>query len=144
MRMAESGAICQYLTERYGRAPFKRAFGDPDYPAYLQWIHAGEATLAPPLIAIAQHTMMWPEAKRAPHVAVDAADTFRNRLQVLDRALTGRHFLLGSDMSAADVMVGYAFVLAGFFKLMGDAPPHVAAYWRRLQDRPAFQKAMSA
>ena len=50
-RMVESGAICQYLTEKYGKAPFKRMLGDADYPRYLQWLHAGEATLTPPLVA---------------------------------------------------------------------------------------------
>jgi glutathione S-transferase len=29
-RMVESGAICQYLTERYGKHPFKRSLGDAD------------------------------------------------------------------------------------------------------------------
>ena len=61
VRMTESGAICQYLTEKYGHAPFKKVLGDADYPAYLQWIHAGEATMTPPLGAVAQHT---PEAGR--------------------------------------------------------------------------------
>jgi glutathione S-transferase len=140
-RMVESGAICQYLTDKYGKHPFRRQLGDPDYPTYLQWLHAGEATLTPPLAAIAQHTSIRPEAARIPQVANEAAETFKERLAVLDAHLSGKHYLLGADMSAADVMVGYALHLATLFRLMGDAPSHVGAYWKRLRERPAYKAA---
>ena len=143
VRMVESGAICQYLTERYGKAPFRRELGDPDYPVYLQWLHAGEATMTPPLANIAQHTSIRPQAMRIPQVAAEAVETFRERLHVLDAHLSGKHYILGADMSAADVMVGYALHLAALFRLMDDAPAHVSAYWKRLQERPAYQRAIA-
>lgn len=143
VRMVESGAICQYLTEKYGKAPFRRALGDPDYPTYLQWLHAGEATLTPPLGNIAQHTRLRPEAARIPQVASEAVETFRERLKVLDAHLAGKHYLLGAEMSAADVMVGYALHLASLFRLMSDAPTHVGAYWKRLSARAAYKAAVA-
>lgn len=142
-RMVESGAICQYLTEKYGKHPFRRELGDPDYPTYLQWLHAGEATMTPPLSNIAMHTRYRPEATRIPQVAAESAETFKERLHVLDHHLAGKHYLLGADMCAADVMVGYALHLASLFKLMGDAPMHVRDYWARLQARPAYQRAIA-
>lgn len=147
VRMVESGAICQYLTEKYGKAPFKRVLGDADYPAYLQWIHAGEATLTPPLGAIAQHTLIRPQEKRIPTIAAESADMFKQRLHVIEKWLHGRDrrdYLLGADMTAADVMVGYALHLADLFGLMQEAPNNVSDYWKRLQDRPAYQKAIAA
>jgi glutathione S-transferase len=143
VRMVESGAICQYLTEKYGKHPFRRELGDPDYPTYLQWLHAGEATMTPPLGAIAQHTRLRPEDKRIPQVAFEAVETFKERLGVLDAHLNGKHYLLGADMSAADVMVGYALHLASLFTLMDDTPAHVGAYWKRLRERPAYQRAIA-
>ena len=143
VRMVESGAICQYLTEKYGKAPFRRDLGDPAYPTYLQWLHAGEATMTPPLANIAQHTSIRPEAMRIPQVASESVETFKERLQVLDAHLHGKHFLLGADMSAADVMVGYALHLAALFGLMKDAPSHAGAYWKRLSARPAYQRAVA-
>lgn len=142
VRMVESGAICQYLTEKYGKHPFRRELGDPDYPTYLQWLHAGEATLTPPLANIAQHTSIRPEAMRIPQVASESVATFRERLAVLDAHLNGKHYLLGAEMSAADVMVGYALHLASLFKLLEDAPAHVGAYWKRLAARPAYKRAV--
>jgi glutathione S-transferase len=143
-RMVESGAICQYLTERYGKHPFKRSLGDADYPRYLQWLHAGEATLTPPLTALAQHTMLRTAEKRVPMIAGEAAETFKERLAVLDAHLGETGYLLGTDFTAADVMVGYALHLAALMGLMADAPDDVAKYWKRLSERPAYQKAIAA
>ncbi len=146
VRMVESGAICQYLTEKYGKAPFKKTLADADYPAYLQWLHAGEATLTPPLSDIAQHSVVRPESKRIPALVPDAAERFKERLAVVDAALRGRDandYLIGRDMTAADVMVGYALHLASLFGLMADAPQNVSGYWKRLQQRPAYQKAVA-
>lgn len=144
VRMTESGAICQYLTERYGKAPFRRQLGDPDYPAYLQWLHAGEATLSPPLAAVAAHTMLRPEPRRIPIVAEESAERFREHVKVLDQQLGETGFLLGNDFTAADVMVGYALHLASLMGLMRDVPDDVGKYWKRLSERPAYQKAVAA
>lgn len=144
VRMSESGAICQYLTEKYGKHPFKRELADPDYPAYLQWIHAGEATMTPPLASVAQHTVMRPPEKRVAMIAGEAAETFKERLKVLDRSLGEGGYLLGADITAADVMVGYALHLASLFNLLSDAPDDVQKYWGRLSAREAYQRAVAA
>jgi glutathione S-transferase len=144
VRMSESGAICQYLTEKYGKRPFLRSLGDADYPAYLQWIHAGEATLTPPLTAIAAHTRLRPAEKRIASIAAEAVETFRGRMAVLDQTLGETGYLLGDDFTAADVMVGYALHLANFFGLLKDAPDDIAKYWARVSARPAYQKAIAA
>jgi glutathione S-transferase len=144
IRMTESGAICQYLTEKYGRHPFRRVMGDADYPSYLQWIHAGEATLTPPLGTLAQHTMIRPAEKRVAMIAGEAVETFHTRMKVLDKWMGGRGFLLGDDFTAADVMVGYALHLGNLMGLLKDTPKDVQHYWERLAARPAYQKAVSA
>ncbi len=144
VRMTESGAICHYLTEKYGHAPFKRALGDADYPAYLQWIHAGEATLTPPLTALSQHTVIRPPEHRLQAVAAEAGEAFRDRLVALDRQLGETGYLLGNDFTAADVMVGYALHVANLLGLMADVPDDVGKYWVRLSQREAYRRALAA
>jgi glutathione S-transferase len=144
VRMVESGAICQYLTEKYGHAPFKRTLADADYPLYLQWIHAGEATLTPPLGALAQHTVVRPAERRISQIAQEALETFKQRMLVLDQHLGETGYLLGEHFTAADVMVGYALHLASLLGAMADAPDDVAKYWARLQSREGYQRAIAA
>jgi glutathione S-transferase len=144
VRIVESGAICHYLTEKYGHRPFKRVLGDADYAAYLQWMHAGEATLTPPLSAIAQHTMIRPAERRVPMMAQEAVETFHERMKVLDKWMGGSGYLLGEDFTAADVMVGYALHLASLMRLIGDTPRDIQDYWKRLSGRQAYKNAIAA
>ena len=44
--MSESVAIMQYLAARYGPTPLAPASDDPTYPAYLQYLIYGEASLS--------------------------------------------------------------------------------------------------
>ena len=47
-RMTESAAICEYLATRYGPSPLAVTSDEPDYGAWLDWLHRGEATLTFP------------------------------------------------------------------------------------------------
>ena len=53
--------------------------------------------------------------------------------------ITGREFILGAELSAADICLGYTLLLCeGQAPLEGEEYANVLAYWRRLQQRPAF------
>ncbi len=139
----ESGAIVQYLLETYGNGRLEPKIGSPERPKFLQWLHFAEATLAPPLGQIVQHTLIRPEAERIAAVVPDARKAAGNALGVVERALAGRSWLQ-SEFSAADVMMGYSVALANFIKVVGDATPNVRAYLARCQERPAYRKATGA
>ena len=47
-RVFESCAILEYLGAKYGPTPLTPAATDPSYPAYLSFLHFGEASLAAP------------------------------------------------------------------------------------------------
>ena len=83
--MFESGAILEYLIEKYGNGPARPAIGSPDRGPYLQWLHFAEATAFPPIGDIARHTMFLPEAERIPQVAADGRVRAKNALDVLER-----------------------------------------------------------
>ena len=139
----ESGAICEYLVERYGKGRLAPAPGAPGRAAYLQWLHWGEASLTPPLGELVAQKFMRPEAERLPQVEGDARKRLRKSLDLLEQALAKGDYLLGAELSAADCVVAYALQLA---KLIGELPgdlPRIAAYHARCAARPAFQKAFA-
>ena len=139
----ESGAIVEYLLERYGRGRLAPAPGSPERGAFLQWLHWSEATCMPPLGEIVQHSFLRPEAERLPALVADASRRLARILGVVERELAQRDALLPSGFSAADIMLGYALQLA---KLLGRLPaelPRTHAYLARLAARPAFQKAFA-
>ena len=139
----ESGAIVQYLLERYGEGRFEPPVGSPERPTYLQWFHWGEATLLPPIVTMNSHRFVLREVDRS-EKAVDVARRQLARiLGVLEAAVAGRTFLVGDEFTAADLMVGYGVTLA---KLVGELPedlPAVHAWLDGLAQRPAYQTALS-
>ncbi len=141
--MFESGAILEYLIERYGNGRLAPAIGSPDRGPYLQWVHFAEATALPPIGDLTRHTLLLPEEARIPKVAEDGRMRAINVLNVLERALIGKDYLVGNDFSGADVMMGYFLMAARMLGVIGTTHPHVGAYWERLASRAAFQKALS-
>lgn len=142
--MFESGAIVEYLLERYGAGRLAPPAATPQRAQYLQWLHFGEATCLPPLSDLVQHTFMRPETERIPAMVPDATARVRAWLDVLEAALGDRAHVAGDAFSAADVMVGYAVALANLLGQIGPAHPNVAAYLARLEARPGFQRAFQS
>ena len=141
--MFESGAILEYVIEKYGNGRLAPAIGSPERGPYLQWVHFAEATAFPPVGDIARHTMFLPEAERLPQVAADGRVRAKNALDVLERALAGKDYLVGKELSGADIMMGYFLMAARMLGLFGADYPNVSAYWDRLAARPGLQKALS-
>ena len=48
--LAESGAILEFLTERYGDGRFVPAAGTPERLRYTYWMHYAEGSAMPPLL----------------------------------------------------------------------------------------------
>jgi len=141
--MFESGAIVEYVLERYGNGRLAPPAGSPARARYLQWFHWGEASLLPPLGDIAQHAMFRPEAERIPAMVADGKRRATAKLDVLEQALGGSAFLCGAELTAADVMVGYGVTIAALLGVVGDQHPNLRAYLARLETRPGFQKAFA-
>jgi glutathione S-transferase len=142
--MFESGAILEYVLERHGAGRLAPPPGAPLRASFLQWVYFAEATLMPPLGEIVRHTLFKPEAERIPAVVADARARAAATLNVLEDALEGKDYLLGSELSGADIMMGYSLQFAEWFGLLADAHPHLNAYLARLKARPAFQKAFAS
>lgn len=144
MTMFESGAIVEYLVERYGNGRLAPQVGTAQRGPYLQWIHFAEATCLPPLSDLAQHTMFKPEAERIPAIVPDAHARIATWLAALESSLAGKQYLVGSEFSAADVMMGYGLLLVKWFGQLGEQYPNVTGYLARLEERPGLQKALAS
>lgn len=142
--MTESAAILQYLAARHGPTPLAVDAGDPDYGAWLNWLHFGEATLTFPQTLVLRYRHLEPEARRRPEVADDYARWFLSRLRHVDRALAHGDHLCAGRFTMADISVGYALLLARTLGLDAAFGPALQAYWTRLSTRPAFLGAKRA
>ena len=141
-RMTESAAMCQYLAARHSPGGLDVRTDEPAYGAYLNWLHMSDATLTFPQTLVLRYTHFELPERRQPQVAADYARWFLARLRAVDTAVQQHEHLCAGRFTAADVAVGYALVLAQHLGLQAQFPTAVAAYWQRLQDRPAFLRAL--
>ncbi|MDO9235429.1 MAG: glutathione S-transferase family protein [Aquabacterium sp.] len=144
MLMTESAAICQYLATRAGATPLSIQPGDPQYGPFLNWLHFGEATLTVPQTIVLRYGRFEPLERRLPQAEADYRKWFLARLKGLEPALARHPYLCGDHLTAADISVGYALMLASYLDLTARFSPAVSAYWQRLQDGAGYQRALAA
>ena len=136
----ESGAIVQYVLDKYGEGAMVPTAGSTDYPTYLQWLHYAEGMIMPQINIIVVETIFLPEERRN-QTNVDRATKLLTRmLTAVDIHLQDREFLAG-EFSGADIMTGHACIVSGRLGADISDKPNVAAYIDRLEARPALQKA---
>lgn len=144
VRMTESAAICQYLAARHAPGTLDVGVEEPDYGAYLNHLHFGEATLTFPQTLVLRYARFEPPERRQPSVASDYARWFLARLKPLGPRLETRGFVCAERFTAADVSVAYALMLGEYLDLGSQYPATVRDYWARLQQRPAYRRALAA
>jgi glutathione S-transferase len=128
----ESAAICLHLCDKHPEANLMPAIGDPDRPEFHQWLAYLTATLQPELMVYfypAKHTT---NAEAASGIIQAQERRVGEIYSVLDEALEGRKFLLGSRISVCDY---FLFMLSHWGSGFSRPPlsyPNLGAYLRRL------------
>lgn len=144
-RMFETGAITEYLCERFPEAGLGREAGNPDRMAWLVWVHFAE-TISQHIAALTQqHIVLRDDAMRSPAVMKLEAARLSKCYDAIEARLStpieNRDMLLTSGFSAADISVGHAVYLAQKFCTL-ENHPETARWYKRLTERPAFQASL--
>lgn len=144
-RMFETGAITQYLCERYSPDRLGRSATSLDRMAWLVWVHFAETISQHAAALTQQHVVLYEDHMRSPVVMkLEAArlgkcyDALEARLST---PLENRDYLLTSGFSAADVSVGQAVYMARHFAKL-DNHPETAAWFARISERASFQASL--
>jgi glutathione S-transferase len=137
----ETGAITQYLCEKYPETGLGRDIGHLERLEWLQWLHYAETIAVHGATLTQQHIVIFEDKDRSPLLMKLERRRLEKTLEVLDKALEGRDYLLKSGFSAVDTNIGYSIHIARYFTPLA-AFPNVEAYYLRLNRRPAFQKSI--
>lgn len=134
----ESNSIIRYLADRQNASAF--AGGTAAERARIsKWMDWQLSTLNPPITALFGQLVRLSADKRDQAIIDANVKTFRNLMGVLARALPEEGFLFGSDISAADIVIGV--ILHRFFALIPEpgVDPRIVAYHSALAARPGFR-----
>jgi len=140
--MCESGAIVEYILERYGGGRLAPPVGSRERAAFLQWLHFAESTAFPPLGILVWLTLYREDGQDHTAIIESARARTATGLDFLERELGENEYLAG-DFSAADIMMGFTLSAARVLGVLDDRYPKLNGYLARLEARPAFQKAIA-
>lgn len=132
----ESGAIIDYLIRHHGNGRLQPSVGWPEYETYQQWVHYAEGSAMLPLM-LKLYTARLGAAGAPLQPRIDSE--IMNHLGYVDAALEGRDWLVGDDLSGADIQMSFVGEAA---RSRRDAYPHIDRWVRRFQARPAYQRAL--
>jgi glutathione S-transferase len=139
LRLAETGAIVDYLVGRYGNG-FARSEGDESYWRYRYWLHYAEGSLMPPLLLKLVVNRLgplgWP-ARRYVDGQIEL------HLDYLEKELDNKPWFAGDEFSAADVMLSFPLEAATARGGLNATRPNLLTFLARIHARPAYQRALS-
>ena len=137
--LPESGAIIEYLLERYGDGRLAPKPGTPERVRYLYWMHFSEGTLMLHLVSRLYLARVG-EAAKAMQDRVESM--IGNELDLIEDELGRSSHIAGEEFSAADIQMVFPLEFAAFVGLMGDQHEKLREYLGRMQARPAYRRAI--
>ncbi|WAJ27755.1 glutathione S-transferase family protein [Antarcticirhabdus aurantiaca] len=151
LRLAETGAIVNYVIERHANGRLMPQPGSTDFWTARHFLHHAEGTAMPPLvmrlvfnrIAAQGPRLVRPIIGKAMATA-DArflAPQIEALLDYWEGALAGTGWFAGPELSAADIMMSFP-VEAGAKRLDYSGRPRLRDFVARIQARPAYRRAL--
>ena len=152
--IAESGAIIEYLVEKYGEGSgLKPAAGTPERLRYTYWLHYAEGSAMPPLLLklVAQRIGTAPMPFFAKPIARKIAATLQSsfinpqlklHFGYMDNELSKTGWFAGDTFTAADVQMSFPLEAGSARAGMKGRTPAIDDFLQRIHARPAYQRAL--
>ena len=151
--LAESGAIVEYLAERYGEGRLAPAPGTPERLRYRYWMHFAEGTAQPPLLLkllfdrLDKGPMPFFVRPVARAIAQRVKDTYvqpniERNLDFMESELGQREWFAGAAFSAADIQMSFPLEAAQVRGGLDNRRPRLMDFLGRIHARPAYRRAI--
>jgi glutathione S-transferase len=149
--IAETGAIIDYVLEKYGQGRLIPPAGSDDRLRYTYWMHYAEGSAMTPLLLKLVFSRLPQNAPAllrpiVSNIAGKANDRLadpqvRTHLDYWDNELSKAEWFAGNEFTAADIMMSFPLEAAAF-RADAKSRPMVKAFLERIHARPAYQAAL--
>lgn len=136
--IAESGAIMEYILDRYGEGRLRPERGSDDHVRYIEWMHYAEGSAMLPLL-LHLYAGFLGEAAAPLRPRID--NEIANHLSYISGAVEGREFIVGDTLTGADIQIAFVLEAAQASGLLKDRPAP-ETWLAHLQQRPAYKRAI--
>lgn len=136
--VAESGAVVDYIQRKYGEGRMGPPADEAGAEKYREWLHYSEGSAMLPLM-LNMYVRRLGDAGQPLHRRIESE--MANHLSYVEGALEGRDWLMGDEITAADVQMSFVGEVARAF---GQMPtyPNLARWVAAFQARPAYGRAL--
>ena len=151
-RLAETGAIIEYLLETHPGSGLRPAAGTEAGRRLTYWLHYAEGSAMTPLLLKLIFTVL---PKRVPFLARGVAKGISKAMNtnMIDPQVTSHtayweaelarsEWFAGDAFSAADIMMSFPIEAAGSRVGYGADKPRLKAFLQKIHARPAYQRAL--
>lgn len=153
LTIAESGAIIEYLIERYGQGRLIPAAGTPERLRFTYWLHFAEGSAMPPLLLklvfdkVETSPMPFFAKPIAKAIAGKVKTSFvapriAENLDYMETELSKTTWFAGEAMTGADIQVSFVLEACAARGGLNESRPHLMAFLRRIHALPAYQRAL--
>jgi glutathione S-transferase len=151
--LAESGAIIEYLVDKYGAGRLIPPAGSPARLRYTYWLHYAEGSAMPPLLfrlvfnRIATNPAPWPISAIARKIASTVEKSFitpnlNRHLDYMESELSAHAWFAGEQFTAADVQMSFPLEAAASRGGLNASRPKLMAFLDRIHGRDAYKRAL--
>jgi glutathione S-transferase len=151
--VAESGAVIEYLMDRYGAGRLIPAAGTPERLGYTYWLHYAEGSAMPPLLLklvfdrVANAPAPWPVSAIARRIAGTVQNSFigpqlKRHLDYMEAELTAHPWFAGNEFTAADVQMSFPLEAAKSRAGLNASRPRLWDFLERIHAREAYKRAL--
>jgi len=153
LTIAESGAIVEYLIERYGAGRLAPAAGTAERLRYTYWLHYAEGSAMSPLLL----KLVFDKIEKAPMpffakpiaraISGKAKSSFiepqiRQHLDYLEGELGKSAWFAGDEFTGADIQLSFPLEAAAARGGLDASRPRLMNFLQRIHARPAYQRAI--
>lgn len=152
LTIAESGAIIEFLTERYGKGRLVPPSDTPERRRYTYWLHFAEGSAMPPLVMALVFGRLKQQAPLlirpiARAIADRALNSFvlpniDRQLDYMENELRQRPWFTGAEFTAADIQMSFPLEAAVARGGLNASRPKLMQWLERIHARPAYQRAL--
>ena len=151
--VAESGAIIEYLIERYGNGRLVPAIGTPERLRWRYWLHFAEGTAMSPLLMklVFERVKVSPMPFFVRPIARGIADkvltilvepNLKRQLDFMEAELGKSEWFAGDTFSAADIQMSFPIEASAQRAGLNASRPKLMAFLKRIHARPGYRRAL--
>jgi glutathione S-transferase len=151
--VAETGAIVEYILDRYGNGRMKPQPGTPEALRHTYWLHFAEGSAMPPLLLtlifdrVANAPMPFfvkPIARGISNKVMDmmVRPNLKRQLDFMEAELGRSAWFAGDALTGADVMMSFPLEAAAQRAGLNASRPRLMAFLQAIHARPAYQAAL--